>query len=669
MQKIQQQILELRKKLHYHNRRYYVDDAPEISDYEYDQLYKELQALEAGHPELITPDSPTQRVGDKPAGQFLTVPHAKPMLSLENTYSEGELRDFEARIKKLLPGEDLEYVVELKIDGVGISVVYENGLMARGVTRGDGFSGEEITQNIRAIRSIPLSVDSADPAAGAFEVRGEVYIHRKEFERINLEREENGEAAFANPRNAAAGSLRLLDSRVTASRNLRAFFYYADFPPEAGITTQDQALAKLDALGFKTNPNRARCRDMEEVLAFIRHWEGKRDGLDYDVDGMVVKVNRLDLRERLGSTSKSPRWAVAFKYPAQQAATRIKDIVVQVGRTGTLTPVAELEPVFLSGSTISRATLHNEEEVARKDIRVGDHVFIEKGGEIIPKVIKVILEKRTGEELLFQFPAECPECGASTYKPEGEVARRCSNSACPAQLKERLRHFASRAAMDIDHLGPSIIDKLVDAGMVRDAADLYSLDYQRVASFDLMGEKSARNLGEAMEKSKGAGLKRLIFSLGIRFVGARAAEILSEHFDSMDKLAEAREEDLESIHEIGPKIARSVVLFFRQEENLKVISKLKEAGIRMEAVKQERGQLPLKGKQFVLTGTLSSMTRNEAKEKLARLGGRVMSSVTAKTDFLVCGEEPGSKLKKARELNVRALEEKELLEMIGEALS
>lgn len=665
MQKIHQQILELRGKLHYHNRRYYVDDAPEISDYEYDQLYKELQALEAGHPELITPDSPTQRVGAKPAEQFLTVPHAKPMLSLENTYSEGELRDFEARIKKLLPGEDLEYVVELKIDGVGISVVYENGLLARGVTRGDGFSGEEITQNIRAIRSIPLSVDKADPAAGAFEVRGEVYIHRKEFERINMEREENGEAAFANPRNAAAGSLRLLDSRVTASRNLRAFFYYADFPQEAGITTQHQVLAKLDALGFKTNPNRALCRDMEEVLAFIRHWEGKRDGLDYDVDGMVVKVNRLDLRERLGSTSKSPRWAVAFKYPAQQATTRIKDIVVQVGRTGTLTPVAELEPVFLSGSTISRATLHNEEEIARKDIRVGDHVFIEKGGDIIPKVIKAILEKRTGEEQPFKFPADCPECGASTDKPEGEVARRCSNSACPAQLKERLRHFASRAAMDIDHLGPSIIDKLVDAGMVRDAADLYSLDYQRVASFDLMGEKSARNLGEAMEKSKGAGLKRLIFSLGIRFVGARAAEILSEHFDSMDRLAEAREEDLESIHEIGPKIARSVVHFFQQEENLKVIRKLKEAGILMEAVRHERGQLPLKGKQFVLTGTLSSMTRNEAKEKLARLGGRVMSSVTAKTDFLVCGEEPGSKLKKARELNVRALEEKEFLEMIG----
>lgn len=668
MQKIQRQILELRKKLHYHNRRYYVDDAPEISDYEYDQLYKELQALEAAHPELITPDSPTQRVGAKPADQFLTVLHSKPMLSLENTYSEGELRDFEARIKKLVPGEEIEYVVELKIDGVGISVVYEKGLLARGVTRGDGFAGEEITQNIRAIRSIPLKVDESDPATRAFEVRGEVYIHRKEFERINMEREENGEAAFVNPRNAAAGSLRLLDSRITASRNLRAFFYYADFPHEAGIATQSQALDKLDALGFKTNPNRALCRNMEEVLDFIRRWEGKRGGLDYDVDGMVVKVNRLDLRERLGATSKSPRWAVAFKYPAQQATTVIKNIVVQVGRTGTLTPVAELEPVFLSGSTISRATLHNEEEIARKDIRIGDHVFIEKGGEIIPKVIKVIFEKRTGAEQPFQFVSECPECGAATDKPEGEVARRCSNSACPAQLKERLRHFASRGGMDIDHLGPSLIDKLVDTRMVRDLADLYGLDYQRVASFDLMGEKSAHNLKEGIEKSKGAGLKRVVFSLGIRFVGARAAEILAEHFESMDALAEAREEDLESIHEIGPKIAKSLILFFQQEENRKVIRKLKEAGTSMAAVKSERGQLPLKGKQFVVTGALSSMNRNEAKEKLTRLGGRVMSSVTAKTDFLVCGEDPGSKLKKARELNVRVLEEKEFLGMVAEGV-
>jgi DNA ligase (NAD+) len=668
MQKIHLQILELRKKLHYHNRRYYVDDAPEISDYEYDQLYKELQALEAAHPELITPDSPTQRVGAKPADQFLTVLHSKPMLSLENTYSEGELRDFEARIKKLVPGEEIEYVVELKIDGVGISVVYEKGLLARGVTRGDGFAGEEITQNIRAIRSIPLKVDESDPATRAFEVRGEVYIHRKEFERINMEREENGEAAFVNPRNAAAGSLRLLDSRITASRNLRAFFYYADFPHEAGIATQSQALDKLDALGFKTNPNRVLCRNMEEVLDFIRRWEEKRAGLDYDVDGMVVKVNRLDLRERLGATSKSPRWAVAFKYPAQQATTVIKNIVVQVGRTGTLTPVAELEPVFLSGSTISRATLHNEEEIARKDIRIGDHVFIEKGGEIIPKVIKVIFEKRTGAEQPFQFASECPECGAATDKPEGEVARRCSNSACPAQLKERLRHFASRGGMDIDHLGPSLIDKLVDTGMVRDLADLYGLDYQRVASFDLMGEKSAHNLKEGIEKSKGAGLKRVVFSLGIRFVGARAAEILAEHFESMDVLAEAKEEDLESIHEIGPKIAKSLILFFQQEENRKVIRKLKEAGTSMAAVKSERGQLPLKGKQFVVTGALSSMNRNEAKEKLTRLGGRVMSSVTAKTDFLVCGEDPGSKLKKARELNVRVLEEKEFLEMVEEGV-
>ncbi len=658
-------IVELQRILHSHNRRYYVDNKPEISDYRYDCLYKELEAFEAKYPELITSDSPTQRVGAEPAEHFATVRHSQPMLSLENTYSEKDLHDFENRVKRLLPGEDIEYVVELKIDGVGISVIYEKGSLLRGLTRGDGYSGEQITQNIRTIRSIPLCVEYDDPGYDYFEIKGEVYIDRKEFEKINFEREKKGELIFANPRNAAAGSLRLLDSRITAGRNLRVFFYYLDLPDETILSTQHRSLAILDSLGFKTNPHRALCGNMKKVLDFIHQWEEKKDKLGYDVDGIVIKVNRLDWQENLGATAKSPRWAVAFKYPAQQTVTKIIDIVVQVGRTGTLTPVAKLQPVLLSGSTISRATLHNEDEIIRKDVRIGDHVFIEKAGEIIPKVVKVIPEKRTGKERIFKFPDNCPICGASTNKPEGEVVRRCSNTSCPAQLKEKLQHFASRGGMDVDHLGPGIIDQLVDSGMVNDVADLYSLDPKKIASFEKMGDKSAQNLMDAIEKSKRAGLKRLIYALGIRFVGARAAQILTENFNSLASLAKANEESLESIHEVGPQIAKSVYLFFSQDENRNTLEKLEKSGILMDAEVTEKTELPLKGKQFVITGSLAVMKRNEIKGKLVKLGGRVTGSVTSKTDFLICGVDPGSKLNKARKLNVPILDEEGLLELIG----
>jgi len=664
MKKITQRILALRKALRVYNRKYYVENAPEISDYEYDRLYRELQTLERQNPHLITSDSPTQRVGEKPAKQFPAIPHRSPMLSLENTYSEDELADFEKRIHKLLPGETIQYVAELKIDGVGISVAFENGLLARGVTRGDGYYGEEVTQNIRTIRSIPLRVESGDSPFEFMEVRGEVYIDRGEFLRINQARERNGKPAFANPRNAASGSLRLLDPHITARRRLRAFFYFLKLPEEFAPATHFEALAILDSLGLKTVSQRALCKSMKEVLAFIHAWDKKNRAIDYDVDGIVVKVNSLDQQKRLGATSKSPRWAVAFKYPAQQATTRIMDIVVQVGRTGALTPVAELDPVLLAGSTISRATLHNEGEILRKDIRVGDHVFIEKSGEIIPHVVTVIQEKRSGRETLFRFPEFCPVCGAVADKPEGEALRRCTNSACPAQLKERLRHFASRTAMDIDHLGPKLIDGLVDQAMLRDPADIYFLNYSKMTEFENMGEKSIRNLRETIEKSKDAGLKRLIYALGIRFVGARASQILSDHFRSLDDLVRAGEGDLESIPEIGPKISKSVILFFSQESNRQVLGKLKEAGVSMRSLSSGRDRLPFQGRQFVITGVLSSMTRNDAKNKLADLGGRITASVTSRTSCLICGDHPGSKLEKARQLKVPIFSESEFLEMI-----
>lgn len=664
MDKIEQRIVELREMLHYHSRLYYVDSRPEISDHEYDGFYRELQSLEKSRPDLITPDSPTQRVGSKPAEHFEAVRHAKPMLSLDNTYSVKELQDFEKRISKHIRENKIEYVAELKIDGVGISIVYENGILVRGVTRGDGFSGEEITSNIRTIRSIPLKIKYENPAYDYFEVRGEVYMDRTEFNRINLQREKDGDSAFVNPRNAASGSLRLLDSRIMASRNLKVYFYYMDIPKKSVFTTHDQSLAALDSLGFKTNRNRLLCGNMDEVLDFIHEWEKKRMNLDYDVDGIVLKVNRLEWQDRLGTTTKSPRWAVAFKYPAQQTSTRIKDIVIQVGRTGTLTPVAELEPVFLSGSTISRATLHNEDEIKRKDVRLGDVVFIEKAGEIIPKIIRVIREKRTGKEKEFVYPECCPVCGAQADKPEGEVGRRCANSACPAQLKERVKHFASRGAMDIDHLGPSLIDRLVDSEMIQDVADLYSLDPREVGKFEKMGEKSAQNLKQAIEKSKNSGLQRLIYALGIRFVGARAALVLAENFTSLDKLASAESEDLESIREIGPVMANSIKIYFSQRANQSVIQKLKSGGVLMQTLSLGKKKQVLKDKQFVITGTLTSMTRNEAKENILDLGGRINSAMSSRTDFLVCGKDPGAKLKKAGELNVPVLNEKEFLELI-----
>lgn len=692
-------IEELRRQINYHNYRYYVLDQPVISDAEYDRLMQELISLEEAFPDLVTPDSPTQRIGAPPATEFESYTHRQPMLSLSNAFGEEELLAFDQRIKRMLgmnPGDDIEYVAELKIDGLAVSLTYENGYFVRGATRGDGYTGEDVTANLKTIRSIPLVLiqpqrfPEPPPAVAAtqsrgdtlplfgsesisdlgcypipeiVEVRGEVFMLHEEFRRINREREEKGEPTFANPRNAAAGSVRQLDSSVTASRKLDIFVYGIGFVQGVEFRTHYEILQALKSWGFKVNPNIRLCPNIDCVKEFVDEWTEKRGTLGYDIDGVVVKVNSLDLQNRLGYVARSPRWAVAYKFPAMQETTKILDIIVQVGRTGALTPVAIMEPVEVGGVTVSRATLHNEDEIRRKDIRIGDTVVVQRAGDVIPEVVQVIKEKRTGDEREFVMPSKCPECGGEVERPEGEAVARCVNLACPAQLKERIVHFASRGAMNIEGVGPAQVDQLVDKGLVRDPADLYLLKMDDLLLLERMGKKLASNILEAIEKSKNTTLPRLIYGLGIRHVGEHVAQVLADHFGSLEALENASYEELCGIPEIGPVIAKSIATFFAQPENRAVLEKLRKAGVIPKTV--SRTGATLAGKTFVFTGGLKTMTREEAEEKVRLLGGRAASSVSRNTDFVVAGEGAGSKLEKAKELGITILTEDEFIRMIS----
>lgn len=667
---IKEKIEQLRNIIRYHDRKYYVENNPEITDYEYDQLVKELEHLEKLHPEFITPDSPTRRIGEVPLTHFPTVDHKIPMLSIDNTYSQEELREFDRRTKRILGIDnhrDVEYIVELKIDGVAVSLLYESGFFVRGATRGDGFRGDDVTANLKTIRQIPLKLESPNrnrEIPPVLEIRGEVYLPNKEFQKLNEEKEEKGEPQFANPRNAAAGSLKLLDPRITARRNLRIFAYAIGYREGLELETHSECLRIIQEFGFPVNPNNHLCKNIEEVIRHCNEWDNRRKELDYMVDGMVVKVNSLALYDQLGYTSKAPRWVISYKFQPEQVTTKIEKICTQVGKTGTITPVANLTPVQLAGTTVCRATLHNFDEIQRKDIRVGDHVIVQKAGEIIPQVVCVLKEKRSGNEKIFIEPANCPACSSAVSR-EG-VYLRCHNPLCLAQAKRLIKFFASRDAMDIEGLGPALIEQLVDKGLLKDYADIYYLKYDDLVNLERMGEKSASNLIHAIEKSKKRDLSRLICALGINNVGTHTAEVLTEHFDSLDKLANVTQDELESIYEIGPVVAKSVVTFFQNKHTLEIIEKLKAQGVNTRKLPSAKlvKNPKVSGKSFVITGSLQKYSRNEAENLIKRLGGRVMSSVSKKTNYLLVGEEPGSKLDKARELNIQILDEKDFEEMI-----
>jgi DNA ligase (NAD+) len=650
----------LRREIVYHEKKYYVDNDPQISDAEFDALLRELRDLEARFPELVTPESPTQRVGEKPLAGFPSVAHASPMLSIDNCYNEAELREFEDRVRKLLPGETVAYTAELKIDGLGISVRYRDGRFDRAVTRGDGVRGDEVTGNVRTIRSFPLAIEERRDV----EVRGEIYLPFAAFRALNKAREEEGLALFANPRNAAAGSIRLLDPKEVAARGLDVFLYSLSIGG-AEEPRQWATLRKLAGLGFKTNRHSRFCRTLEDVLAYYAEWAAKRDDLDYDADGIVVKVDSAAQRRALGTTAKSPRWAVSYKFPARQATTRVKDIIIQVGRTGALTPVAVLEPVKLSGTTISRSTLHNEDEIRRKDVRVGDFVLVERSGDVIPRVVSVMKERRSGREKPFAWPRRCPACGSEAFRPEGEVVSRCVNPSCPARLRESVLHYAARRAMNIEGLGEALVDQLVSSGLVRSIPDLYALTTKDLEGLERMGPKSAANLLEQIGRSKERDLARFIFALGIRHVGERLAQILAERYRSLEALEAAKEEELFEVEEVGPKVAESVRFFFDRPENRELVRRLRAAGVTTAVRAGAGARGPLAGQVFVITGTLDGMTRDEARELLEGLGAEVGSSVTRKTTGLVVGAAPGSKLDKARELGVRIIDEAGFRELVG----
>lgn len=657
-----QKIERLRKEIQYHEKKYYVDNDPQISDYEFDLLIKELERLERAFPDLITPESPTQRVGEQPLEGFVSIEHSAPMLSLDNCYNEQELREFEGRVKKIIPSDKIEYVAELKIDGLGIAIIYRSGKFYRGVTRGDGIRGDDVTSNVKTIKSLPLTIGSSQD----LEARGEIYLPFSSFHKINEERKEKGEIEFANPRNAAAGSIRLLDPKEVARRGLDMFLYSV-FLDGNEQDSQWENLNVLKGLHFKTNPQSKLCRSLEEVLDFYEEWRAKRESLDYDVDGIVVKVNSTRHQRLLGSTAKFPRWAISFKFPARQATTTVQNIQIQVGRTGALTPVAILEPVKLSGITISRSTLHNEDEIRKKDIRIGDTVLIERSGDVIPRVVSVMKEKRTGKERPYIFPKNCPVCHSVAFQPEGEAISRCTNPSCPAKLRESLLHYASRRAMNIEGLGDALIDQLLDKNLVKHIPDIYDLKLNDLVNLERMGQKSSQNLLDEIERSKKSDVARLIFALGIRFVGERTARALAAHFKSLDVLAEAGYEDLMKIPDVGPKVAESVVFFFERPENAELIARLKEAGLNFADRKgPETKKTPLDGQTFVLTGTLSRFTREEASEIIQALGGETASSVSRKTSYVVVGESPGSKLQKAKSLGVPILNELEFLELIDD---
>jgi DNA ligase (NAD+) len=662
-------IQELRRLIRHHEERYYVLNAPEIADVEFDELMKELERLETENPDLLTADSPTQRVGGRPVEGFDTVQHAQPMLSLDNAYSEDELRGFDERVRRGLGEtgaipESVTYVAELKIDGLSIALTYADGQLQRGATRGDGARGEDVTSNVRTIRAIPLKLSNGP--AGKIEVRGEVFLPRQNFDRINKEREETGEPLYANPRNVAAGTMRNLDPKLVARRGLRAFTYQLIATERSA--THSTTLEQLKAWGLPVEPNWRRCSGIDELIAFCREWADKRRALEFETDGVVIKIDDLALRERLGTTSKFPRWAVAFKFPAEQKTTILKAIRVNVGRTGAVTPYAELEPVILAGTTVSMATLHNAEDLARKDLREGDTVIVEKGGDVIPKVVAPVPSRRPEGAVPWVMPTECPVCGSHLHRPEGEVVWRCENTSCPAKLRRGLEHFASRSAMNIEGLGESLISQVVDAGLVRDYADIYALTAPKLEALERMGKKSAAKVIGEIERSKANDFWRLIYGLGIRHVGERAAQVLARAFHSMDELCAATTEQLQETHEVGPVLAESVRSWLDEPRNRELINRLRDAGVRMEVPPEQRQQKatggPLEGKTYVITGTLSAMTREQASAAIERLGGKVASSVSRKTTGVIVGAEAGSKADKARDLGVPMLDEPAFLNLI-----
>ena len=665
----EKKIEALREKIRHHEYQYFVLDTPEISDQEFDKLTKQLKDLEAEHPELITPDSPTQRVGGKPREGFVKVRHSSPMLSLDNTYSEEELRGWERRVHELSGRSDVDYVCELKLDGMSLALTYEDGKLIRGVTRGDGTTGEDVTLNVRTVRSIPLSIPKERlKKAGVlpdFEVRGELLMPTASFKKINEEREKNGLPTFANPRNFTAGTVRQLDANITAERRMDFFPYILLDNGRTYFDRHSKTLNALDAAGFKVNPHRKLVHSMEEVWTFIQEWEGKRDLLPYEIDGIVVKVDRTALQDELGFTGKAPRWAIAYKYAARAGVTQLEDIRVQVGRTGKLTPVAMLAPVAIGGTTVRNATLHNMDEIGRLGVKIGDYVQVERGGDVIPKVAKVIEDNahpRGTKE--FVMPEKCPVCGTKVVRTEGEVDYRCVNANCPAKLLGTILHFASRGVMNIDGMGESLVTQLIDRGLVKNVADIYDLTKKDMLSLERFADKSAQNILDEIENSKQLPLERVIYGLGIRMVGERTAQFLAEHFGSMEDLANATVEELQDVNEVGPRIAESIAEFFSNPANKKLVDRLGKAGLAFKGKKKERGT-KLAGKTFVLTGTLAKYTRDEAKKMIEDAGGKVTGSVSKKTDYVVAGADAGSKLGKAKELGVAVIDEKEMQKLVG----
>jgi len=655
------ELEKLKKELAEHNRRYYVEDAPSISDYEYDMMMRRLKEIERENPELITPDSPTQRVGGKALSAFESVRHEIPMDSLQDVFSKEELIEFDERVKSVFP--DAEYAVELKIDGLSVSVEYENGVLVRGVTRGDGVTGEDVTLNIKTIRSLPLRIENAPPR---LIVRGEVYMPRNTFYRLNEDREARGESLFANPRNAAAGSLRQLDPKLCAERELDIIVFNVQLAEGIDFETHSQSLEWLRSMGFRVSPYFNVFSSVDDAFSEVQRLGNMRDELAFQIDGAVLKVNRILMRAELGSTAKFPKWAAAYKYPPEQKQTKLIDIVLQVGRTGVLTPNAVLEPVHISGVTVSRATLHNRDFIRERDIMIGDTVIVQKAGDIIPEIVGVIKEKRPKNAVVFEMPRNCPVCGAEVFSDDGEAAVRCVNSECPAQRIRNIIHFASRDAMDIEGLGPAVVEQLVEKGLIRDSADLYSLEAAKIAEIERMGEKSASNLIAAIEKTKENDLSRLLFALGIRHVGQKAGKSLAEHFGSLDALMSASEDEIKNIYDVGDAMAKSIMKWFSLSDSVLLINKLKAAGVNTEFKGEKRG-VAFAGQTFVLTGALTKFTRSEAEEKIELLGGKASSSVSKKTSYVVAGENAGSKLAKANALGVKVLTEDEFLEMLEAA--
>ena len=659
--RIETEIERLRDEIRHHEYRYYVLDDPEISDAQFDRLVNQLKKLESEHPELITPDSPTQRVGGKPREGFVKVPHSIPMLSLDNAYSEEELRNWERRVHDLSGRKDVEFVCELKLDGMSLALRYEDGKLMRGITRGDGSTGEDVTLNVRTVRSIPLAV-SAEKLEKAgipadFEVRGEMLMPIASFKKMNEEREKQGLSTFANPRNATAGTVRQLEPSITAQRRLDYFAYMLISGGRNLFDQHWQALDALSSMGFKVNLRRVLVTNFGELWKFIGEWEEKRETLPYEIDGIVIKVNSTALHRELGFTGKAPRWAIAYKYAARAGITQIDDILVQVGRTGKLTPVAALKPVPIGGTTVSRATLHNMDEIERLGVKIGDWVEVERGGDVIPKVTRVIDDKNHPRgHKSFHMPEKCPVCGGNVVRVEGEADHRCVNQKCPAKLRETILHFASRGVMNIDGMGDALVNQITDRGMVKDVADIYKLTKADLLKLERMGDKSAQNVLDEIERSKKLPLERVIYGLGIRFVGERTAQFLAEHFGSMEDLVKAREEELQQVEEVGPRIAKSIVEFFAEPKNRELVGELRTAGLTMRGKKKERGT-KLAGKVFVLTGTLSHYTRDEAKKMIEDAGGKVTGSVSKKTDYVVAGADAGSKLDKAKELGIDVIDE------------